>query len=100
MKYRIFPFLLILFLVAIFVIGLKPTDTQAQYSNICNDPDIAEIDLIGCEEEYDLCNANPLVLETENLDEYAKCTGNEGCNAINRYKSYDEPSDCVNWEEY
>jgi hypothetical protein len=74
-------------------------NVNAQYSNICNDPNMADYELEACEEAYNSCLAYPYTLEPTNEEGYLDCIGNQGCNAINRYQSYNTQEDCVNWEE-
>lgn len=75
------------------------TPVYSQYTNICNDPDMTEEELLKCENEYMECLKNPTTLSESNQEEYNECIGNNGCNSINRYTSYDRPEDCINWEE-
>lgn len=74
-------------------------DILAQYTNICNDPDMSEEDLQTCENEYNDCQAMPYAIPATLEDSYNTCIGNEGCNSINRYTSFDRPDDCIGWEE-
>jgi len=97
MKYKILNSTFIFLFISLILIF--PIIVKAQYSNICNDPDVSQEDLKDCEEEYNECKENPSTLPESNLDKYNECIGNEGCNSIVRYTSFDTPADCIGWEE-
>lgn len=93
---RLFLFGVFTFLSVIVFQSLR--GVNAQYTNICNDPDVTESESQQCEKEYNECQQNPNTLPESNLDEYNECVGNTGCNSIIRYTSYDQPEDCIDWE--
>ncbi|MBN2100662.1 FecR domain-containing protein [Candidatus Dojkabacteria bacterium] len=101
LKYSAFTLLTFSLGVAVFVVLFFSNfeSANAQYTNICNDPDVSESESQECEDEYNECQQNRATLPESNLDAYNECVGNSGCNSIVRYTSFDSPGTCVGWED-